>query len=275
MDSGGKRDGGSEAGGPDGGAPAGGTKPAPGPGRRRGLPGWASRHPVLLSLVLGLLLGLLAVLGYGVRKVHTWPEVARLATENPETTAFIQRWRDRHGDEPAWRWVPYDRISPHLKHAVVVAEDIDFFSHEGFDADEIESALRRAWEEKRFPRGASTLTQQVAKNLWLSPSRNPLRKVEEALLTRELEEHLSKRRILEIYLNVAELGDGIYGAEAAARHYFGLPASALGRRQAAQLAASLPRPKTWHPGVDSRAYRRRVEMILGRMEESDWVRREL
>src|SRR4029077_2576576 len=172
-----------------------------------------------------------------------------------------------------WAWVPYARISPNLKRAVLVNEDMRFFSHNGFDEAEIKAALQDAWREKSIPRGASTITQQVAKNLWLSGSYNPLRKVKEAMLTRQLENDLSKRRILEIYLNVAEFGEGIYGAEAAARHYYGKSAARLPsppphtsagprpappRPRAADLPPSLPRPKSWHPGVKSRAYLREV-----------------
>jgi monofunctional biosynthetic peptidoglycan transglycosylase len=210
----------------------------------------------------------------------TWPDVARLAKANPETTAFIERWREREraagrAGKPEWRPVPYGRIADDLKVAVLVAEDIDFFSHDGFATEEMKLAVRQAWEEKELPRGASTITQQVAKNLWLSPSRNPWRKVKEALLTRSLERHLPKRRILELYLNVVELGPGVYGAEAAARHWFGKSAAALDRREAAQLAASLPRPSSWHPGSASRGYLGSVERILGRMERAAWLRREI
>jgi len=200
----------------------------------------------------------------------TWPDVAGLAETNPTTTAFIEAYRERRRDanEPEtlqWRWVPYDHISANLKAAVIASEDIEFFSHDGFSTAEMRAALRKAWEEKRLPRGASTITQQVAKNLWLSPSRNPGRKVKEALLTKQLERHLGKRRILEIYLNVVEFGRGIYGAEAAARAYFGKPAAALGPREGALLAASLPRPTSWHPGVGSRGYLATVARIERRV----------
>ncbi|HSF41888.1 MAG TPA: biosynthetic peptidoglycan transglycosylase, partial [Thermoanaerobaculia bacterium] len=118
-------------------------------------------------------------------------------------------------------------------------------------------------------------TQQLAKNLWLSASYNPLRKVKEALLTRQLEKHLPKRRILELYLNFVEFGPGIYGAEAAARHYYGKSARSLTQRQAAELAASLPRPKSWHPGVKSKGYQRKVRAIERRMAKAGWLRREV
>jgi monofunctional biosynthetic peptidoglycan transglycosylase len=129
--------------------------------------------------------------------------------------------------------------------------------------------------EKRPPRGASTLTQQLAKNLWLSPSRNPWRKAKEALLTWQLERRLAKRRILELYLNVVEFGPGVYGAEAAARHYFDKSAAELSEVEAAQLAAALPRPRAWRPGSDSAVYRRRVASVERRMVKAVWLWREI
>lgn len=238
--------------------------------RRRGRSG-CLRRLFLLTLWLLLAVGLYA--GY---RALTWPDVAALAEELPETTSFIERYqrRARSAGEPdrvAWTPVPYERISPHLKRAVLVAEDINFFDHDGFDRQQLRVAIEEAWQEKELPRGASTLTQQLAKNLWLSPSKNPLRKLEEALLTRQLEKHLSKRRILELYLNVVELGPGIYGAEAAARHWFGTSAAGLSERQAAQLAASLPRPRSWNPGSDSRGYANHVQSILRRMGKAGWL----
>lgn len=209
----------------------------------------------------------------------TWPDVAALAKEKPESTAFIDDYRGRGWfgakKEVAWTWVPYSRISLNLKRAVVVSEDIGFFSHDGFATEEMKRALADAWEEKSLPRGASTISQQLAKNLYLSPSRNPLRKAKEALLTRQLENDLSKRRILEIYLNVVELGEGIYGAEAAARHYFGKSARSLSAREAAQLAAALPYPKGWHPGSKSKRYQRRVRIVERRMAQARWLDRRL
>lgn len=220
---------------------------------------------------LGLLLAGIALWGW-----LRWPDVAALATENPETTAFMRRYEaaQRAAGQPAraaQRFVPYAKISDHLKRAVLVAEDIGFFSHQGFEVEEMKKALEEAREKGELPRGASTITQQLAKNLWLSPSRNPWRKVKEALLTWQLEEQLSKRRILELYLNVVEFGPGIYGAEAAARHYFGKPAAALSVRESAQLAAGLPRPSRWHPGSASKAYARRVATIERRMERARWL----
>jgi len=223
------------------------------------------------------LLGLFGV--YLVWEVVTWPDVASLTHAHPKTTAFIEKYRGWGIFGPKkkveWAWVPYSRISPSLKRAVLVNEDMRFFSHSGFDEDEIKASLQDAWTRKSLPRGASTITQQVAKNLWLSGSYNPLRKVKEAILTKQLETRLSKRRILEIYLNVVELGEGVYGAEAAARHYYGRPAAGLTDRQAAELASALPRPRSWHPGVRSRAYQRDVRITLRRMAIARWVGREI
>ncbi|MDH3525740.1 MAG: transglycosylase domain-containing protein, partial [Acidobacteriota bacterium] len=140
-------------------------------------------------------------------------------------------------------------------------------------AGELEQALREAIAERRFPRGASTITQQLAKNLWLSPARTPRRKLREALLTRSLEKHLDKRRILEIYLNVVEFGDGTFGCEAASRHYFGKSAARLSAVEAARLAAVLPRPSQWSPVGENRDFLAAVERIRRRMERADWLRR--
>lgn len=219
--------------------------------------------------------GLVAVvLAIGLAwQMLTWPDVGRLATENPPTTSFIARYQRREraagrSGTVEWQWVPASRISPNLRRAVIVAEDGNFYRHHGFDMAEIRKSIAEAREEHEFPRGASTITQQLAKNLWLSPSRNPLRKVKEVLLTRALERRLGKARILELYLNVVEFGPGIYGAEAASRHYFGHGADGLSAREAMQLAASLPKPSLWHPGSGSRTYQRRVERLLKRMERS-------
>ena len=209
--------------------------------------------------------------GFLAWEAVTWPRVAPLETRPPASTAFIDRYRtvEREAGRPGrvqWTWMPYTRIATSLKRAVVVAEDASFFSHRGFATAEIREAIDRAVKEFGLPRGASTITQQLAKNLWLSPSRNPVRKAKEAILTWQLERALSKRRILELYLNVAEFGPGLYGAEAASRRYFGKSAAELTDDDAAELAASLPRPSTWHPGVSTRAYRRNVDDIRRRME---------
>ena len=226
---------------------------------------------------------LYAVLGaslYAAYEAWTWPAVAPLARRPPATTAFIERSRAQQRAEGrpgrvAWRWVEYARISPHLKRAVLVAEDTQFFSHEGFDTTEIGQALLEALEAGERPRGASTITQQLAKNLWLSSSLNPLRKIKEAILTWQLERTLSKRRILEIYLNVVEFGPGVHGAEAASRHYFGKAARALSENEAVELAATLPKPSSWHPGATSPAYRRYVKIIKRRMAQAHFLRQQI
>jgi monofunctional biosynthetic peptidoglycan transglycosylase len=161
--------------------------------------------------------------------------------------------------------VPYRRISPHLKRAVIVAEDSAFWEHEGIDVEQIRKALEDALEKGDAPRGASTITQQLAKNLYLSPSRDPLRKLRELIITRRLEAALPKARILEIYLNVVEWGDGIWGAEAASRAYFGVSASGLNRAQAALLAGALINPIRYSPGRPPGRLLRRQQIILSRM----------
>lgn len=181
-----------------------------------------------------------------------WPPVGRLAERNPVTTAFMQAQKERWAEEGQarglkWRYVPLGRISPYLRQAVLIAEDDKFFSHDGFDYDMISQAMERNLEAGRIRYGASTITQQLAKNLYLTPSRNPIRKLREAILTWRLERSLSKKRILELYLNVVEWGPGVFGAEAAARHHFGVSAAGLSPGQAARLAAVLPNPDEWNP----------------------------
>jgi monofunctional glycosyltransferase len=240
--------------------------PPPHSGRLRR---WTMRGVLVLILV--------GALWAGWEAWH-WPDVSVLARRNPGSTAFIDRYRaeQRGAGQPvrlAWTWTGYDAIAPSLKRAVLVAEDIRFFSHRGFEPSEWRDAVERAIERQEIPRGASTITQQLAKNLWLTPSRNPVRKLKEAMLTWQLERHLSKRRILELYLNVAEFGPGIYGAEAASRAYFRKRAADLDEEQAAQLAASLPMPHSWHPGTTGRGYRRYVETIRRRMDKAQSLAR--
>lgn len=200
----------------------------------------------------------------------TLPDVRPLAVENPSTTAFMELRRREAAEEGRTlrirhRWVPYSRISEALKRAVLVAEDAAFFEHDGVDLREIRAALEINWEEGRFARGASTITQQLAKNLYLSPSRNPARKLQELFITRRLEAELSKRRILEIYLNVIEWGDGIFGAEAAARAYFNKPAGALTAEEAALLAGAIINPRVHNPAHPTPRLRRRQQIIARRM----------
>ena len=159
-------------------------------------------------------------------------------------------------------WVPYRAISPYLIKAVLIGEDDKFWHHEGFDYEAMEKAVEKDIKAGRFKLGGSTITQQLAKNLYLSPSKNPIRKIREAIITWRLERALTKRRILEIYLNIAEWGPkGIFGIEAAARHYYGKHASELGPEEAARLAAVLPNPRRFNPLGDSRYVRYRSNLI--------------
>ncbi|MDO8526688.1 MAG: monofunctional biosynthetic peptidoglycan transglycosylase [Deltaproteobacteria bacterium] len=191
----------------------------------------------------------------------TIPNVQSLKIENPATTAFMKRYE---GKQPLkFEWVPYSKIAPSLKQAVVVAEDGTFFEHHGFDWQAIRQAIEKNWRKKELARGGSTITQQLAKNLYLSPSKNPLRKIREVLISIGLEQHLSKQRILEIYLNVVEWGDGIYGAHAAARHYFNVNASELNPRQSAWLAAILPNPKYYEKHRAGAFLQRKTAKIAG------------
>jgi len=178
--------------------------------------------------------------------------VAALARTNPSTTAFIESRKVEAAGKGRpftlrWTWVPLAHMSPHLLRAVLAAEDASFYRHKGFDWDGLKDALTRNWEKGQLRRGGSTITQQLAKNLYLSPDKNLFRKGHEAMLTRELERALPKKRILELYLNVAEWGHGVFGAEAAARHHFGKSAADLSPAEAALLAAMLPSPRRHDP----------------------------
>ena len=203
-------------------------------------------------------------------EILTFPDVAKLADEPPKTTAFMELRKKQlrakgESDELRWQWVPYGRISPSLRRAVLVAEDDSFFEHHGVDVEAMKEAFERNWKRKQLSAGGSTITQQLAKNLYLSPSRNPVRKIKEYFIARALEKHLTKKRILEIYLNVVELGERVYGAEAASRFYFGKPASSLSPSEAALLAGSLPNPRVMNPGHPNKRLRWRQRMILSRM----------
>ncbi|MDQ2974712.1 MAG: monofunctional biosynthetic peptidoglycan transglycosylase [Acidobacteriota bacterium] len=235
---------------------------------------------VLLLVFLGIFVGFIAY------QAILFIRISRLRTENPVSTSLIEaraKEAQARGQEPKRQqyWVTLDRISPNLQRAVLAGEDTNFATHNGFDYKAIQKAwdqgfLDAAKEAKKegenddwlpnfpdFKRGASTITQQLAKNLYLSSQRNFFRKAQEALITMFLERELSKRRILELYLNVIEWGDGIYGAEAAAQHYFHKPAQALSANEAAFLSAMIPNPRTvFNPQVNPRRVARRQRIIL-------------
>ena len=188
----------------------------------------------------------------------------------PATSSFMDRRLDALREKNAkarlrHQWVPYARISPHLKRAVVAAEDARFLDHEGFDWEAIQQAMARNERRGRIVAGASTISQQLAKNLFLSGSRSWVRKGQEAIITWMLETTMSKRRILELYLNFAEWGEGVFGAEAAARHHFGVPAAALSQEQSAWLASILPSPRRYERGRTTAYIDGRVGTILARM----------
>jgi monofunctional biosynthetic peptidoglycan transglycosylase len=202
----------------------------------------------------------------------TLPDVSDLKTDNPGSTALM-RQRELEARATGKRprktqiWVRYDTISNRLKSAVLIGEDDAFFQHQGYDLEQIKESFIRNWEKKGLVRGGSTITQQLAKNLYLSTSKNPLRKLKELLIARRLEEELTKRRIFEIYLNVIEWGDGIYGVEAASQVYFKKSSSALTTCEAVQLAAMIPNPRRMSPSHMTRRLTYRANLILSRMLE--------
>jgi len=198
--------------------------------------------------------------------VHIW----YWNSHNPESTAFMRaRLEILQEDDPRAKlrhqWVPYQRISGHLKRAVVAAEDAKFADHKGFDWEGIQKAYEKNLREGEIVAGGSTITQQLAKNLFFSGERAWWRKAQEAVVAVMLETVMSKRRILEIYLNVIEWGDGVFGAEAAARYHYGTSAAALSPEQAARLAAVVPSPRRYGPGSNTGYLQRRTQTILARM----------
>ena len=211
---------------------------------------------------------LLALFCLNIARYAVWPPVGGLAEKNPQTTAFIEyrkeEWRDAGQDKTIQQtWKPLRSISPSLAKAVVVAEDSRFREHGGFDLVGMKEALERNIARKRLAAGGSTITQQLAKNLYFSPEKSLVRKAQEALVALRLEHALTKERILELYLNCVEWGDGVFGAEAAARRHFGVGAGSLTPYQAACLAAMLPSPRTRTP--KSAFVRRQAATIMARM----------
>ncbi len=228
---------------------------------------------MIKRILLGFLALVVIVLAY---EWIMWPDIGRLEKEPPKTTAFMEQRkrelrREGRGDAIDYRWVSYSRISPNLRRAVLVAEDNDFYEHSGVDVQAMQEAIKRDWEKKRLSHGGSTITQQLAKNLYLSRSRNPLRKIKEYFLARSLENHLTKKRILELYLNVVEMGERVFGAEAAARHYFGKSAAGLTPQEAALLAGCLPNPRIMDPGQPNKRLRWRQNMVLSRMRRWGYI----
>ncbi|HEY0666059.1 MAG TPA: monofunctional biosynthetic peptidoglycan transglycosylase [Gallionella sp.] len=193
---------------------------------------------------------------------------------NPASSAFmdsrLEVMQDKNPDaELRHKWVPYSRISNHLKRALIASEDFRFVDHEGFDWEGIQKAYEKNLKKGRIVAGGSTISQQLAKNLFLSTKRTPWRKIEEAIITVMLEAVMDKRRIFEIYLNVIEWGDGVFGAEAAARHYFRTSAGQLSAAQSAKLAAMVPNPRFYDRHRDAPGLQRKSALILGRMGSAE------
>ncbi len=202
--------------------------------------------------------------------VHIWWWV----NHNPSTTALMENRLEamqskKRDAEVQQRWVPYASISDNLKRALIAAEDAKFVDHEGFDWDGIEKAAEKNLQKGRIVAGGSTISQQLAKNLFLSTQRTPLRKAEETLITMMLEAAMDKQRIFEIYLNVIEWGDGVFGVEAAAQHYYQTSAAQLTREQAAKMAAMVPNPRFYDRHLNARGLAKRMAIILDRMDDAE------
>jgi monofunctional biosynthetic peptidoglycan transglycosylase len=233
---------------------------------------------LLRRLILVAVVGALAVAAYVWLGLPARGDVRALAGTNPGTTG-VMRQRDEEaraaGRSPLRQqvWVPISRVSRHLVHAVLSSEDQKFFGHQGVDWDAIEKSVQEDRKQWRLARGGSTITQQLAKNLFFTTHKSPVRKVRELFVARWLEEDLTKRRILELYLNVIEWGDGVYGAEAAAQRYYGKPASALDADEAAGLAAMIPNPRRINPRVDPRRYARAQRRVIWLMAHAGYLSR--
>lgn len=226
----------------------------------------------LRLVFLGTFLAAAALTGWIVAEIIFTPNVHFLRTNTPKRTSLMeQRLREHERDPTPYRirqyTVPLSRISRYLRWAVVVSEDASFYSHQGVDLDEMRASIETDVEEKRFARGGSTITMQLARNLFLSTSKNPLRKIREILIARELESELSKGRILELYLNTIEWGEGIFGCEAAARAYFAVSCADLNPEQAALLAAVIPNPLRRSVSRPSRQVVRKARWILAAMKK--------
>jgi monofunctional biosynthetic peptidoglycan transglycosylase len=208
---------------------------------------------------------LLFVLG-GIAFYSIYPDIGRLKRENPRKTAFME-YREREWKSKGKRvkiekkWVNFSHISPYVVKAVIIAEDDKFWKHRGFDFDAIEKALEKDLSDGSFKFGGSTISQQLIKNLYLSPSKNPVRKLTEAFLTWRMERTLSKRRILELYLNVVEWGEGVFGVEAASLHHYGKPSSLLTAQEASRLVAVLPNPRRYRVSGSSHYVERKSRLI--------------
>lgn len=222
------------------------------------------------KIIRKFIIFIISVMLLSISLCFIFPDIANLKKENPEKTAFM-KYREKEWQEEKRKvrirqvWKPLPGISPYLIKAVLIAEDDKFYQHEGFDFEAIQKAVEKDIKQKKFKFGGSTISQQLAKNLYLSPSKNPARKLLEAFLTWRIERTLSKKRILELYLNVAEWGEGIFGIEAASIHYYGKHASALNPEEAARLASVLPNPRKYNPAGRSAYVEKRSRIIYSIM----------
>ena len=230
----------------------------------------ARRASKARQALAGVALLLAAFVAYVVAGLPARAEVRKLAKRNPDRTSVMKQ-RDREAQRAGRKhriqksWVPLSRMSRHLVHAVLASEDQKFFGHEGLDWEAIEKVIEEDRRGFRFSRGGSTITQQLAKNLYFTTDRTVTRKIKEAIVARWLEEELGKKRILELYLNVIEWGEAVFGAEAAARYHFGTSAAQLGAEQAARLAAMVPSPRRYGPDRNTPYLERRTATILAQM----------
>lgn len=195
-------------------------------------------------------------------------EIENLKYKNPKLTAVMKQRMNEARGRPyhiSQTWVPLSKISPYLVEAVIVSEDASFFEHQGIDWYEVKESIKKNFQRGKITRGASTITMQVAKNLFLSTSRNPLRKLAEVVIALRMEQKLSKKRILEIYLNIIEFGDGVFGVESASRKYFGKSASELTMEEAARLVSIIPSPLRYTPNSNHKFVMWRTKLILNRM----------
>ena len=219
----------------------------------------------------GMLWGIALILLY---QVWLFAHICWWIKFNPSSSAFMESrlevMQDTNSEaELKYRWVDYDKISRHLKRALIASEDAHFVDHEGFDWEGIQKAYEKNLRKGKIVAGGSTISQQLAKNLFLSTKRTPWRKGEEVIITLMLESMMDKERIFEIYLNVIEWGNGVFGAEAAARHYYRVSASQLSASQAAKLAAMVPNPRYYDTHREARGLLRKTNIILRRMGESE------
>lgn len=239
----------------------GGPAPFPGADYEKPRPG---RLRLFALILAGLVL--LAVVAVAAA-VLSLPDIAALKSAPPQTTAMM-KYREAEYRQKGrkirqqYAWVPLGRISSYLREAVLIAEDDKFFQHQGFDWEEMQKSFEKNREKGKVVRGGSTITQQLAKNLYLNPSRTPWRKLREALIARQIEKELPKRRILELYLNVIEWGDHIYGVEAASRHYFAKSAAALTPGEAIRLASVIINPRRYSPVTDTNKRMRSKRLLL-------------